>query len=186
MATFNVDTSIFSEAENTLKQNTQGQKPYRYFTQNFDSAPASDFTTVGQLRPGNGLGPRSQPTQINELPTTTESHRRNAAFLGGGTMSLESVDAQSELRWGGKMRNKKGQQLTSEMGLHRNTFLAPDIETTQGYQSSRTLSVNPDFIRGDGLTVPNFSVAGNNQVSDIRFGFPTRNERLVVGESGSV
>ena len=184
MSTFNVDTSIFSEADNTLKQNTQGQKPYRYFTQSFDSAPASEFTSVGQMRSGHRLGPRSEATQMNELPVT-QTLPVNAAFLGGGTLSTEQVDTYSDLRWGGKMRCKKGQQLISEKKMHRNVFLAPTIQS-QGYETTGMVSVNPNFIRGEGLSVPNFDAVGNNQVQADRFGFPTRNEREVVGQSGSV
>jgi len=188
MATlFNTDTSIFSEAENTLKQNTQGQKPYRYFVQNFATAAgttSSDFTTVGQRRNGHRLGPRSKPTHLNELaaPRTLPV---NSAFLGSGSLSEQKVDVQSDLRWGGRIRCKKGQQLISEKRMHRNVFLPPNVDS-QGYEATEMVPVDPNFLRGDGLVVPNFNAVGNNPVIESRQGAPTRNDRVVVGESWSV
>lgn len=187
MATFNTDTSIFSDAENTLKQNAQGQKPYRYFMQSFDSAAGSTFTSVGQRRGGNSvsvMGPRAEPTSLNELPTV-QSLPVNSAFLGKDTVSQKKIDAHSELRWGGKIRCKKGQQLLSESKMHRNDFIPPQVKS-QGYETSEMVPVDPDFVRGDGLVIPNFQSFGNNHIRESRQGEPTRNDRVIVGQNWNV
>jgi len=179
---FNNNTSIFADQDNTLKVNAQGQKPYKYRTQNFGTAPSDG----GNLSVGNrGVAacmcsaPIPAPTRLNEI-SAGYKFPVNAAYLGSEHASLKNIDAHSDLRWGGNIRCNKSQQLVSEENYGRTNFYAPEANESD----KPFIAVDLDISRGDGLVVPNYKLTGNNAVN-IR-SVPTRNDRIIVQSQANI
>jgi len=173
---FNQDTSIFTDNDNTLKQNVGGQKPYKYFTQDFGQAPSDGGNLAVGSRGVRGAVERSvpAPTRLNEV-STGYKFPINAAYLGREYTNQKEVDTSSDLRWGGNIRCHKSQQLVTEESYRRTDFYAPKTNTES---EKPFIAVDLNILRGDGIVIPNFSVSGNNAI-DVR-AKATRTDRLIV------
>uniref|UniRef100_A0A6C0KC60 Uncharacterized protein n=1 Tax=viral metagenome TaxID=1070528 RepID=A0A6C0KC60_9ZZZZ len=177
---FNEDTRIFAENDNVLRQNVQGQKPFKYYTRDFSKPQIQGLPEIGYQRYNGNvskLDSRPQPTRLNEINDPLSSGV-NAAFMGSEHVNLKNIDTHSELRWGGRLRCKKGQQLVTEMPQHRINFLDPSVpgDLTSGH----VVPIDIDIVRGGGLSMPNYRALGHNVVQDSRFGINTRNERKLL------
>ena len=177
LSDFNQSTSINLEDANVLKKNSLGQKPLKYFVAE-PLRPSSDksLTMIGNQKAYHEMKTdvRAKPTRLNEIDET-KTMPINAAFLGGDRVNRKAVDVDSDLRWGGRVRCQKSQQLVSEEPSQRHAFLAPN---EQQYISSTMLVTDANFERGGGSVIPNFHATGNNPVRDDRIGMSTRVDRI--------
>jgi len=178
---FNENTSIFrSDDDNTLKINAQGQKPFRFVTQKFNSAPKHGETVVGFMNSyGQGMEkPIPNPTRLNEIRPEYK-FPVNAAYLGSSHASRNHADVGSELRFGGNVRCQRSQQLVTEESYRRTDYWNP--ETTQQVtkdNDNKIVAVDIDMGQRDLALVPNYKMLGNNAVYPIPA--PTRNDRIIA------
>jgi len=184
---FNLDTTIFSENDNIKKQNVQGQKPFKYYIQDFSKPQLQGLPEIGYHKfNGNtkNIDHRPQPTRLNEISDPLKT-TVNAAFLGSDNVSQKNIDIHSDLRWGGRIRCKKGQQLLSEIPQHRHDFIQPSVnqQVENKYSSDHVIPLDADFVRGGALSIPNYKALGNNMVPNERFGLGTRNNRQILHEN---
>jgi len=155
-----------------------GGAPMRYYvSENVVPAMDQTMTPFGSLKaiPNNDIIPeRSQPTRLNELDPSFRLPGAHA-YLGSETIERSHVDNSTDLRFGGRERCKKSEQLTGELTTHRYNFMSPTgtVGKKDGgnkYATEPLLITSSEFHIGNygvNQPIPNYEKNGNNVV-DIR------------------
>jgi hypothetical protein len=159
------------EYENQLRI---GSKPIKYFVNQLNSPqmnPFTEFTVVGNQQVYNVQNnfEHALPTRLNPIYQTYVFPYSTTPNLAQASPSMMYSDTESNLRFGGNLRNKKSAVATSEIDYNRWDFVSAEtVQNAGNYPGGGSFQANAQGIGRDGY----FDYTYQNNVLFANSAFP--------------